>query len=60
MYAHFRSLHRKKGQQLNIAGGKTKYTCWRWNSAEGAWDVAKLFSRQPVPAATAREADASQ
>ena len=60
MYEHFRSLHRKKGQQLNIAGGKSnKYTCWRWNSVEGAWDVARLFSRQPVPAATAHEADAS-
>ena len=67
MLEHFTSLHRhakRKGRSrkvaLNIFGGhKNKYSCWRWGSVDGAWDVARLFNRQPTPAAAARTADCS-
>ena len=58
--SHFRSLHRKPGHKLNVGGGRSsRYSCCRWGRVDGAWDVARLFSRQPVPAATAEDADAS-
>ena len=59
MLAHFRGLHRKPGHALNAHGGRTGYSCCRWGRADGGWDVARLFSRQPVPATTAADADAS-
>ena len=62
MLAYFASLHRhaKRGKKaLNFHGGRTKYSCWRWGTVKGAWDVARMFNRQPTPAATVRTADCS-
>ena len=64
MVAHFATLHKGWGKarapKLNTRGGKKEpYSCARWGSAspEGAWDVAKLFSKLPSPSSSAYDAD---